>query len=273
MEKISQSRVLIVDDMRVNRLILSSLLASHGVESDVAESGAECLEQCRHNSYDLILLDHRMPDTDGVETLIRLKDMFRRNGREIPIICHTTEDARPNINLYKAAGFVDVLIKPIQLNELEQILQTYLPEGYSPNDEKISDEQLRLTEEIEKLPQWLKSFHELDVKFGLENCSTAEDYLDALTIFSASVMSKAAEIEKLLNEENYHLYTLKVGSLSAMANLVGARKLATTAADLEYVGKHGDTSLIREVTPKLLNDYRAFAPLLARLREREEETK
>ncbi len=61
------SRVLIVDDMPVNRLVLSSLLATHGVMSDQAESGMECIELCENNDYDLILLDHRMPDMDGVD--------------------------------------------------------------------------------------------------------------------------------------------------------------------------------------------------------------
>lgn len=114
MEMNPQPCVLIVDDMRVNRTILSSLLASSGIASDLATSGRECLDLCRENDYDLILLDHRMPDMDGVDTLVLLKELFREKGQETPVICHTTEDARDNINLYKAAGFVEVLIKPIQ---------------------------------------------------------------------------------------------------------------------------------------------------------------
>ena len=263
--KASTARVLIVDDMRVNRLILSSMLAAHGVESEMADSGAQCLELCRNNAYDLILLDHRMPDTDGVETLIQLKEMFRRTGHDIPIICHTTEDARPNINLYKAAGFVDLLIKPIQPEELSQMLIKYLPEGYSPSEED-SDERARLKAELAKLPKWLQDFEGLDLEFGLENCATAEDYLDALTIFSASISAKAAEIERLLAEDNYGLYAIKLSSLSSMANLIGARAVSETAADLEYAVKHGDTSLTKAFTPRLLRDYRAYMPLLSRLR-------
>ena len=82
----------------------------------------------------------------------------------------------------------------------------------------------------------------------MENCATAEDYLDALTIFSASVMTKTADIERLLAEENYGLYAIKLDSLSAMAHLVGAPELSSVAADLEYAGKRGDTSLIKNMT-------------------------
>ncbi len=78
-----------MDDMAVNRTILSSMLTNMGITCEMAESGQECLDMCRKNSYDLILLDHRMPDMDGVETLIRLKEIFRKSGTDTPVICHT----------------------------------------------------------------------------------------------------------------------------------------------------------------------------------------
>ena len=70
------ANVLVVDDMAINRSILSTMLDSHNVHSDQAESAAECLEYCRKNHYDLILMDHRMPDVDGVDTLVHLKELF-----------------------------------------------------------------------------------------------------------------------------------------------------------------------------------------------------
>ena len=117
----SHSRVLIVDDVKINSLILSSILTSYGITSDIAESGYECIDMCKQKTYDLILLDHRMPDYDGVDTLLQLKEIFKHQGHSIPVICHTTEDARQNVNLYKAAGFADILFKPIQPKELSEI--------------------------------------------------------------------------------------------------------------------------------------------------------
>ena len=91
-----KSRVLIVDDMRINRIVLASILATHGIISDQAESGLECIELCKENDYDLVLLDHRMPELDGVDTLVRLKELFKERGKDVPIICHTTEEGRSN---------------------------------------------------------------------------------------------------------------------------------------------------------------------------------
>ncbi|MCR5790411.1 MAG: response regulator [Lachnospiraceae bacterium] len=137
-------RVLIVDDMQLNRTVLASLLISHGIMSDQVESGKECLALCEEKDYDLILLDHRMPELDGVDTLVRLKELFARRGRDIPVICHTTEEGRKNINLYKAAGFTDVLIKPVDPRELFDILMQYLSEP--------EEEEEQADEEVHDLP-------------------------------------------------------------------------------------------------------------------------
>ena len=263
MEQNSQSRVLIVDDMRVNRLILSSLLASNGVQSDLAESGDECLALYRKKNYDLILLDHRMPEIDGVDTLLQLKEIFRKTGREVPVVCHTTEDARKNINLYKAAGFAAVLIKPIQPQQLSEILMTYLPEGKGAGTVKEDTNHAKFQEEIERLPAWTKAISSLDLALGIENCETADDYLDALAVFAASIADKANEIEAYLQSENYSMYTIKVHSLKSMARLIGAKELSDRAADLEFAGKHGDIAAIQAGTAKLLEDYRAYIEYLA----------
>ena len=265
MEPNPQLRVLIVDDMRVNRMILSSLLASSDIASDLATSGRECLDLCRENSYDLILLDHRMPDMDGVDTLVRLKEIFREQGVDVPVICHTTEDARDNINLYKAAGFADVLIKPIQPQQLLDMLIKHLPKGSVRVSAKAQAAQSKLDEELKELPEWTRHLPGIDLAVGVENCDTAEDFLDALTVFASSIRDKSDEIERLCNEEDYETYTLKVHSLKSMARLIGANLLSSLAADLEYAGKHGDTETIKEKTPALLSKYRVYSKHLSRL--------
>ena len=270
MSEEKSSRVLIVDDVPINCVILSSLLASNGVTSDVASSGRECVELYKKNQYDLILLDHRMPEIDGVDTLVQLKEIFRKSGREIPVVCHTTEDARKNINLYKAAGFVDVLIKPIEPKRLSEILMTYLPDGDSKNAEQKKAEEEKISRELGELPEWLSSVEGIDVSSGIEHCETAEDFLDALTVFSTSIKEKADEIESFLHDENWKMYTLRVHSLKSMSRLIGAAKLSSDAANLEAAGKKNDVDTIIKKTPALLEMYRGFIPVLAPLLSGEE---
>ena len=256
MGELKESRVLIVDDVHINRMILSSLLASHGVASDLAEGGEECVEMCEKNDYDLILLDHRMPEVDGVDTLIRLKEIFLKKGREVPVVCHTTEDAVKNVNLYKAAGFADVLIKPIQPKVLSEILMTYLPGGKELGEKLQADEQKKLDEKYALLPESIKEIPDIDARSGLTNCDTVEDYEEALTIYSGSVEEKAAEIEQLVDDANVPVYTLKLHSLKSMSRLIGAIELGEMSFELELAGRNGNIDKICKKTPGLLEKYR-----------------
>lgn len=257
----SNARILIVDDMQVNRTILSSILTTFGITCDMAESGRECLELCQNNSYDLILLDHRMPDMDGVDTLVQLKEIFHRTGADTPVICHTADEGKNYINLYKAAGFADVLIKPADPGKLMVLLMTYLPDGgyMLPADEEKKQHDAH---ELASLPDWLKSVPELDLASGIAHCNSALDYLDTLTVFAGSIRDKAADIERFEKEENWPMYLLRVHSLKSIARLVGAVSVADKAADLEYAGMHQEYGLVHALTRLLLEEYNSMFPRL-----------
>lgn len=276
------SHVLIVDDLPVNRMILSSLLASRGVISDQAESGLKCLELCRENDYDLILLDHRMPDLDGVDTLTRLKGIFKERNSAVPVICHTTEEGRKNINLYKAAGFADVLIKPVEPGSLSEIIMNFLPSenitehpeatsglSSSPAGKDLSSEE-EAKDELDKLPLWLKIVPHIDLIAGIRGCGSAEDYVDALCVFRSSIEEKSATIGKHLTNNDMKMYRLGVHSLKSMARLIGARTLGDMAAEMEDCVDRGDMAKIRQNTPLLLFEYRRFIKLLDPLMDDED---
>ncbi|WP_081669091.1 response regulator [Butyrivibrio sp. VCB2001] len=284
----NKSRVLIVDDMRINRIVLASILATHGITSDQAESGIECIDLCKANDYDLVLLDHRMPELDGVDTLVRLKEMFKERGKDVPIICHTTEEGRSNVNLYKAAGFADVLIKPVDPRELYEAIMMYLGDEEHSSDteedtsydsglsdaeivsgERSGDYEIDVKKEIEKLPVWLKIIPQLDLGVGVTNCGDYEDYLDALYIFYSSVDEKADELGFFLEYEDWTMYALRVHSLKSMARLVGAKKLGKTAAMLEAAAREENYSLIKRETGDFLKAYREFKNSLSPIENEE----
>ncbi len=260
-------RVLIVDDMKVNRMILSSMLSSYGIDSDTVESGTECIKAVLEKSYDLILLDHRMPEIDGVDTLIRLKNILMGRSQDIPVICHTGSDSKNNLNLYRAAGFKDVIFKPIEPKEMLRVILRYLPEDKLPSLDLPSDEDGSVSDELNKLPDWLKSNNELDISAGLTRCGSADDYIKALRIFKSSIDEKASEIERFIKEDDIDDYVLRVHSLKSMAKLIGADSLSSMAAGLEQAGKDKDISLIKASTHLLLEGYRSLKDYLAPLDE------
>lgn len=122
------ARILSVDDNKVNLAVVKGLLKKLKVQCDSAQSGAECLIKVQENPYDMILLDHMMPEMDGIETLRRLQKIKGwQNGHPV-VIALTANAVAGAREEYLREGFTDYLSKPIDSSKLEALLQKYLPE-------------------------------------------------------------------------------------------------------------------------------------------------
>ncbi len=120
------AHILGVDDNHVNLTILKGLLKQTKVQFDYVLSGKECLKKITETHYDLIFLDHLMPEMDGIETI----DHIRKMGAEfenLPVIALTANVMSGAKERYMNAGFSDFLEKPIAPEKLEEVLRTYLP--------------------------------------------------------------------------------------------------------------------------------------------------
>lgn len=254
----SRPRILIIDDMAINQMLLSSQLEALDVEADVASSGEKGLELYRQNHYDLILLDQIMPDMDGYETFARLKEIFKEQGREVPVVCETADDSAEAETKLKEAGFTEILVKPIDFGELHDMMVRQLGEIYSairkPVKEATEEE---LDAAYNELPEWLHSINGLDVRYGLKRCGgNASDYMDALAIFVASIDDKAKSVKHYLEADNERIQILRLHSLKSSSRLVGAVTLAEQAAALEAAGKVGNEKALKSGTETLIAHYR-----------------
>ncbi len=120
----SGKRILVVDDNKLNLKVATRLLEPYQVTIDKVESGQECIDLIQNgNTYDLILLDQMMPEMDGTETLKQLKADSKFH---IPVIALTADAIVGKKEAYLASGFDDYLSKPIDSNELHNILKKYL---------------------------------------------------------------------------------------------------------------------------------------------------
>lgn len=122
------AKVLVVDDNQINLQIVKGLLKSTKMSIDIASGGYECLENVQKIKYDIILLDHMMPEIDGVEVLKRLKTMSANMSKDAPVIALTANAIVGAREQYLNLGFDDYLAKPIDSKELEQVIKSYLPE-------------------------------------------------------------------------------------------------------------------------------------------------
>ena len=122
-----EAHVLIVDDNDMNRMVSRKLLRATRVRTDVAASGRECLEKTRQTRYDVIFMDHEMPEMDGIQTLERVRNQPNGLNKTTPVIA-LTANAGSDMNMfYVNKGFQAYLAKPIHGSLLEATLLQHLP--------------------------------------------------------------------------------------------------------------------------------------------------
>ena len=119
-------KILAVDDNLVNRKVITGLLKPYMMQVDSAESGAQCIEMCQQTQYDLILMDHMMPEMDGIETLQKLKDGKIVSADRTKVIALTANAVAGAAQMYKESGFDGYMTKPIDPAELDSSLRQYL---------------------------------------------------------------------------------------------------------------------------------------------------
>ncbi len=124
------AQVLVVDDNEINLIVAANLLKRFDIISDTALSGRQALEMINEKPYDLIFMDHMMPDMDGVETTQRIRQIYSMN--ELPIVALTANAVGGVRDVLLKAQMNDYLSKPVEIKELNRILSQWLPE------EKIS---------------------------------------------------------------------------------------------------------------------------------------
>lgn len=121
------AKILAVDDNRMNLLVLKGLLKRSQVQLTTASGGNECLQMTKDKKYDLILMDHMMPDPDGIATLHMLRADKENINHDTTVIVLTANAIEGMREEYLAEGFADYLSKPIEVEKLENTIAKYLP--------------------------------------------------------------------------------------------------------------------------------------------------
>lgn len=262
------ARILVVDDTEMNLKVIQSLLKKTQVQIDTALSGKDALALAGQNAYDVVFIDHMMPDMDGIETLQHLRGM--EGYEETPAVALTANAVSGAREMYLGAGFTDYLAKPVEGAKLEKMMVDLLPaEKCRKPDPGEAAERVDLQEDAPKaggsaegaeegLPDWMKGFPDLDWEAGKRNCGSAEGYMEALSVFYQTAAKKAEEIERMYQEDDIRNYTIKVHALKSSAKIIGAEELSSLAKKLEAAGDGGDRAFIRSETGRLLSMYRSL---------------
>jgi CheY-like chemotaxis protein len=124
-DPLSTLRVLLVEDNPVNRLLATRLLEKRGHRVVVAENGREALDALENESYDLVFMDVQMPEIDGIEATLAIREREKTNGKHQPIIALTAHAMKGDHERCLDAGMDAYLSKPIRTQELDEILEKY----------------------------------------------------------------------------------------------------------------------------------------------------
>ncbi|MDR0906750.1 MAG: response regulator [Oscillospiraceae bacterium] len=118
------AKVLIVDDVITNIKVAEGLLAPYNMQIFACKSGAQAIRMVQLNDFDLILMDHMMPEMDGIEAA----HIIQEGGCGVPIVALTANAVAGTRELFMENGFSDYLAKPIELNKLAEVMDKWIPE-------------------------------------------------------------------------------------------------------------------------------------------------
>ena len=121
------AQILIVDDNEMNLEVESKLLADTEITIDKALNGKDALILSLMNRYDVILMDHLMPEMDGIECLENIRNQDGGLNRTTPVVVLTANAGSENKDLYSRSGFDGYLVKPVSGETLESTLMSYIP--------------------------------------------------------------------------------------------------------------------------------------------------
>jgi len=120
------ARILIVDDNKMNLVVAKGIMKPYNMKIDTAMGGLEAVEKVQQNEYDLVFMDHMMPEYDGVDTTRMIRDLGGKY-KTMPIVALTANALNESRKQLLSAGMQDFLAKPIEKKELDRIINRWLP--------------------------------------------------------------------------------------------------------------------------------------------------
>lgn len=251
-----KAKVLVVDDVEMNLKVAQSYIRQTGAKVDLADSGATCLDMIYREKYDIIFLDHMMPQMDGVETLKAMKQANDHLNVDTPVIALTANAILGAKETYVEEGFDDYLSKPIIEKELMNLLRNYLPSERieMESDSEYNAENAEETQAVTRKHTLQERFPYLNTKAGMKYCLNDEAlYLDVIDSFIKE--NKRELLEKEYSSSEWNNYRVYVHALKSTSLTIGADELSEHAKALELAVKEGNDSFVKEHHEAFMQEY------------------
>ncbi|MDR0383263.1 MAG: response regulator [Spirochaetaceae bacterium] len=242
-------KILAVDDSPVNLTVIKGYLAEHNMDADTCGNGKEALFKIAHNKYDIVFLDHMMPEMDGVETAMRIRALDGEYYKKLPVVALSANAVSGSRELFINAGMNDFISKPIDANQLNNVLAKFLePEkitvNYSVSANKLmreymTDNEVIWSENDRKTFRELGLIDSIDAREGVARVGNrVADYFKVLRQFIGGVDENITKIKTALQNGDWTNHAILVHAYTGVLAIIGAKELPERARRLETAAKN-----------------------------------
>ena len=243
--------ILVVDDNIINRKIVVKMLEEYGFNLGEADSGKLAIEMAENKKYDMILMDHMMPEMDGVEAtrIIRRESSLNKEAIIVALTANAIEGAK---EMYLTNGFQDFLAKPFERIQLHDMMNNWIPDeqkiylGRQVEENKVSEDELAGI-----------FMDGINIREAIINRNVdMQSYLELINLFYLDGTRKVSQLEKLLDVNDYTTYGIEAHALKSAAANIGANKLSEQAKSHEMAVKDSQFDYVTEYHNELIVSYK-----------------
>jgi signal transduction histidine kinase/CheY-like chemotaxis protein/HPt (histidine-containing phosphotransfer) domain-containing protein len=234
--------ILVVDDTPENLTVAAGFLATHNIQADTADGGEAAIRLVQTKRYDLVFMDHMMPDVDGIEAAIRIRALadtlpFASDWyRKMPIIALSANAVQGARALFLASTMNDFVSKPIEARALNEALIRWLPAEKLTFDRNAAPLKPVL-EETDALSEELSAIPHLDVSAGFSHTGGRNSYYKVLRQFCNGFDENTARVTAALESADWSDYAIRIHAFKGVLATIGHQELAEAAFKLEQAAK------------------------------------
>ncbi len=255
------AEILIVDDNEPNLMVAEGILAPLQMKIDKASGGKQAIEMVGKKHYDLIFMDHMMPELDGIETT-RIIRRFHEEYDNVPIIALTANVMEESRAMFLVEGMNDFVAKPIELKVIVAKIKQWLPakkiqKVQGGTGVREQQKQKKLSSIAEKI-----AIPKLDVKSALKLAGSEKLFWQILREYAKTISKKTKLFQQHLETKDWKKYTIEAHALKSFSKQVGAAELSELAAKMEQAGNNGDISFILLHHEEMMGKYKEYESIL-----------
>jgi signal transduction histidine kinase/HPt (histidine-containing phosphotransfer) domain-containing protein/ActR/RegA family two-component response regulator len=264
--KAPDAQVLVVDDNEYNLKVAHGMLALFGIDAQMVSSGQEAIEAVQNHDFDLVFMDHMMPEMDGVETTSRIRRLGGKD-KTLTIIALTANAIKGAKEMFLDSGFNGFIPKPIEMPLLTRALRDWLPAekivavditdradttgaagavditGAAGAGAIVGAADITDTAADEGFWEAVGKIGAINTEVGLSRLDGRKGmYRDILELFHMKIAEEAEKMTAFMTNNDLGGFAISVHSMKSGLASIGAMGLSGTAGELEEAAKGGDAS-------------------------------